>query len=53
MYVMQNLFQVSNKKSGRKFLQTLQPSGGDKENLVGTGRFNEKRYGIIFIIFDS
>ncbi|CAI6343068.1 unnamed protein product [Macrosiphum euphorbiae] len=33
---------MSNKKGGpRKFLQTLQPSGGDKENLVGTGRFRE------------
>ncbi|XP_025416375.1 geminin-like [Sipha flava] len=33
---------TSNKKSTRKFLQTLQPSGSGKENLVGTGRFAEK-----------
>ncbi|XP_022175915.1 geminin-like [Myzus persicae] len=32
---------MSNKKGARKFLQTLQPSGGDKENLVGSGRFHE------------
>lgn len=32
---------MSNKKGTRKFLQTLQPSGGDKENLVGTGRFHD------------
>ncbi|XP_025206673.1 geminin-like [Melanaphis sacchari] len=32
---------MSIKKGTRKFLQTLQPSGGDKENLVGTGRFHE------------
>ncbi|CAI6363776.1 unnamed protein product [Macrosiphum euphorbiae] len=33
---------TSHKKgSPRKFLQTLQPSGGDKENLVGTCRFHE------------
>lgn len=28
-------------KGTRKLLQTLQPSGVDKENLVGTGRFHE------------
>lgn len=39
---------MSNKKMGRKFLQTLQPSGGDKENLVGTGRSNEKMYDFFF-----
>ncbi|XP_022164462.1 geminin-like [Myzus persicae] len=33
---------MSNKKGTRKFLQTLQPSGGDKENLVGTGRIHGK-----------
>ncbi|KAL5241082.1 hypothetical protein ACI65C_008492 [Semiaphis heraclei] len=36
-----NSDKMSNKKGTRKFLQTLQPSGGDKENLVGTGRFHE------------
>jgi hypothetical protein len=43
-----DLFQTSNKKSTRKFLQTLQPSGSGKENLVGTGRFAEKKYLFIF-----
>jgi len=32
---------ASNKKGMRKFLQTLQPSSGDKENLVGTGRVQD------------
>jgi len=43
-----NLFQMLYKKGTRKFLQTLQPSGVDKENLVGTGRFREHRYEFIF-----
>uniref|UniRef100_A0A2S2PNL0 Geminin n=1 Tax=Schizaphis graminum TaxID=13262 RepID=A0A2S2PNL0_SCHGA len=32
---------MSNKKGTRKCLKTLQPSGGDKENLVGTGRIHQ------------
>ncbi|XP_027853189.2 geminin-like [Aphis gossypii] len=32
---------MSSIKGTRKLLQTLQPSGVDKENLVGTGRFHE------------
>ncbi|KAE9536599.1 hypothetical protein AGLY_007001 [Aphis glycines] len=35
------IFQMSSIKGTRKLLQTLQPSGVDKENLVGTGRFHE------------
>lgn len=29
-------------------MQTLQPSGGDKENLVGTGRGRDKKYEFVF-----
>ncbi|XP_015367378.1 PREDICTED: geminin-like [Diuraphis noxia] len=35
--------EMVNKKGTRKCLQTLQPSGVDKENLVGTGRFHENK----------
>lgn len=43
------MFQMANKRGGtRKFLQTLQPSGGDKENLVGLGRSKENAYAHIF-----
>lgn len=50
-----HFFQMSNKKGTRKFLQTLQPSGGDKENLVGTGRFHEHKYEFIlrFIVYQN
>jgi len=39
---------MSSIKGTRKLLQTLQPSGVDKENLVGTGRFHETKYEFIF-----
>lgn len=47
-----NFFQMLYKKGTRKILQTLQPSGVDKENLVGTDRFHKHKYEFIFRFLD-